>query len=243
MSRSSAKWDSIFGCFIALMSSEASPGTEKTWLFQEPFRRFAECEGLESTTDTTGTYDVHRYCEALNIFSDLFRISKNQDVNRLRSRPRPSAKWDSIFGCFIASKSSEASPGTEKTWLFQKFFRRLAECEGIASTSNTTGTYDVHRCCEALKSFSDDFRTLKSQGINDVGWVREMRQHFRMLYLFNVTKDIARYWKDLIIPRAFSETHGMWRTSKYRWYHRCLKCLSVLRSPNLFSDRFGISMN
>ena len=119
MSEGSAKRDNIFGCFIVSMSPETSPDTEKTWIFQQPFWRLAECNGLESIADTTGALDVYRCWETLNLFSDSFGISRNQDIKKVGLRPTISAKHNRIFGCSSVSMFSEASPGTEETWLFQ----------------------------------------------------------------------------------------------------------------------------
>jgi hypothetical protein len=77
--------------------------------------------------------------------------------------------------------------------MLQEPFRRLAECEGLTSTADTTGTLGVHRCCENLNKSSGLFRSSMNQGINDVKVVNEACEYFRILYRFNVNHGIARY--------------------------------------------------
>jgi hypothetical protein len=80
--------------------------------------------------------------------------------------------------------------------------------EGLISTADITGTFDVHWCCKALDLFSDGFRTLKSQDVNDARGVSEARRHFRMLDCFDVNNVIARYLRDLMFSIASSESCG-----------------------------------
>jgi hypothetical protein len=57
-----------------------------------------------------------------------------------------------------------------------------------------------------LDLFSDGFRTLKSQDVNDVRGVSEVRRHFRMLDCFDVNNVIVRYLRDLMFSIVSSES-------------------------------------
>lgn len=105
MLRSSARYDDIFGWLIISMFATASPGTEKTWIFQQPFRRLAESEGIESTADTTGTL--------MSTGAEGLQNRPRMDLGLQRARAsmmsEESAKRDSVFGYLIDSMSPTTS--------------------------------------------------------------------------------------------------------------------------------------
>jgi hypothetical protein len=59
--------------------------------------------------------------------------------------------------------------------LFHRPLRRPSDYEDFESTADTTGTFDVHRCCEVSVMFSDVSITSKSHGHR---WSRPMLRSF-----------------------------------------------------------------
>mgnify|MGYP003572045094 CR=1 FL=1 len=127
---------------------------------------------------------------------------------------RPSSKCTGVFGCFIVSLSAATSPGTEKFCILQQPFRRLAECEGLESIADTTGTLDVHRCCDDSDKFSDLFGTSKSQGIKRWGWSQCRKRNllaFSDVYLFRF---LQRLHQVLNCPDCLESLFGDSRKEK-----------------------------
>jgi hypothetical protein len=87
-------------------------------MFQEPFRRLAECKGLASTTDTTGTL--------MSIGAARLRSRFRMDLVPQRARTstmsEESAKQASIFGCLIVSMATTTSQVLKRPECFKSLF-------------------------------------------------------------------------------------------------------------------------
>jgi hypothetical protein len=145
-------------------------------------------EGLESTADTTGTFDVHRCCEVFGMFSDVSLASQGHGRRWSWLMLQSLASHNGVFGCQSDFTSSDASPGTRETRLFQRPFRRPTVYEGHESAVDTTGTLDVHRCCEVFGMFSDV--SLASQGYGHQSHGR-CRVRSRIMKVFSDTRLIC----------------------------------------------------
>jgi hypothetical protein len=87
-------------------------------------------KGLRVQADTTGTFDVQRYSEESEMFSDVSGPSKDHRVSMPWLMLRLSADRLSILGCFLGSFSANSSADTLGIRGFQQAFRSLMIIRG-----------------------------------------------------------------------------------------------------------------
>jgi len=134
----------------------------------------------------------------------ILRVSLQPQRARASMMPTRSASGKGVFGCVSCSKPPAASPGARRTRRFQRPLRGLARAEGLECTADTTGTFDVQRCCERGGNPSGFSPTSKSQGINDANEVCEWQRPLRMPELFKAPSGVARCTTDPTFSKASS---------------------------------------
>lgn len=188
------------------------------------FRRPSEQKGLLCTTDTTGTFNVHRYREASRAFSDTFGLQ------RARTLMMPGCQhYVYIFGCLLWAVYS----GVAKCWKLQLFqpFRRL-KYEDLGALLIPPGPWmstGAEICWICFRMCSADQRARASIRL---GWSWGGQQDkivFSDAWLFSCLLTYRPVLNFSAYFLVFSKTYGLGWACKYRWYCRNFVCPLLLR--------------
>jgi hypothetical protein len=88
-------------------------------------RRTAYADEFESTTDTTGTFDVQRCCEESKLSSGAFEFSRDQ---RRSKSVGPRQVVSGSFGSSSEAPAVQSQPGKARCLKVSMHVQRSSEC-------------------------------------------------------------------------------------------------------------------